>query len=147
MVWKLEREKSKRRVHGGKGAGGEIVRDFLTKLHSNYFRAVRFTEQKIPRYGFAWLAPGRQTSTRVRPPQFQVPPLPRTVESPYDSTVAPARGCRATLYLARVDDTMVAPVHAGDVVGSCDEGLLCYLCYSCCDMVARRRHQDDTQLT
>ena len=42
MVWKLEREKSKRRVHGGKSAGGEIVRDFLTKLHSNYFRAVLF---------------------------------------------------------------------------------------------------------
>ena len=44
IVWKLEREKSKRRVHGGKDAGGEIVRDFLTKLYSNYFRAV-FTSQ------------------------------------------------------------------------------------------------------
>ena len=40
LVWKLEREKSKRREHGVKGAGGEIARDFLTKLHSNYFRAV-----------------------------------------------------------------------------------------------------------
>ena len=41
MVWKLEREKSKRRVHGGKGAGGEMVRNFLAKLHSNYFRVVQ----------------------------------------------------------------------------------------------------------
>ena len=40
LVWKLEREKSKRREHGGKSSCGEIVRDFLTKLHSNYFRAV-----------------------------------------------------------------------------------------------------------
>ena len=39
-MWKLEREKLKRRVDWGKGAGGEIVRDFFTKLHSNYFRAV-----------------------------------------------------------------------------------------------------------
>ena len=39
-MWKLEREKPKRRVHGGKGAGGEMVRNFLAKLHSNYFRAV-----------------------------------------------------------------------------------------------------------
>ena len=40
MVWKLEREKLKRRVHGGKGADGEMVRNFLAKLHSNYFRAM-----------------------------------------------------------------------------------------------------------
>ena len=42
----MEREKSKRRVHGGKGAGGEIVRDFLTKLYSNYFRAVKERKKK-----------------------------------------------------------------------------------------------------
>ena len=40
MVWKLEREKSKRRAHGGKCAGGEMVRNFLAKLHSNYLRVV-----------------------------------------------------------------------------------------------------------
>ena len=42
IVWKLEREKLKRRVHGGNGAGREIVRDFLTKLHSNCFCAVLY---------------------------------------------------------------------------------------------------------
>ena len=41
MVWKLEREKLKRRVHGGKGADGEMVRNFLAKLHSNYFSAAK----------------------------------------------------------------------------------------------------------
>ena len=45
MVWKLEREKSKRRGHGGKSASEEIVRDFLTKLHSNYLRAVMLDEK------------------------------------------------------------------------------------------------------
>ena len=40
MVWKLERKNSERRVHGLKCTGGETVRNFLAKLHSNYFRAV-----------------------------------------------------------------------------------------------------------
>ena len=41
MVWKLERKNSERRVHGLKCTGGETVRNFLAKLHSNYFRAVQ----------------------------------------------------------------------------------------------------------
>ena len=34
-AWKVEKAGS-----WGKGAGGEMVRNFLAKLHSNYFRAV-----------------------------------------------------------------------------------------------------------
>ena len=56
VVWKLEREKSKRRDHGGKGAGGEIVWDFLTKLHSNYFRAVQL-KSPMPRNIAVFLFP------------------------------------------------------------------------------------------
>ena len=33
-------EKIKKRVYGGKYPGGGMVRDFLAKLHANYFRAV-----------------------------------------------------------------------------------------------------------
>ena len=35
-----KRRNSKRRIYGGKCTDREMVRDFLAKIHSNYFRAV-----------------------------------------------------------------------------------------------------------